>query len=75
MSATAKAKTPRALTDVRALAEALQACELETAKARARLTAAIILAGKAHLPREVAEAAGVSRQRVVQVIAKANGRG
>jgi hypothetical protein len=51
-----------ALDEIRLLARDLQACELEVAKARARLNTAVIRA--TDRPTEIAKAAGFSRQYV-----------
>lgn len=64
-----KRETP--LESVAALAAELREAEMVTARVRARFEHAVRRAHAAkHLQREIAEAAGLSRQRVVQLLAK-----
>ena len=60
--------TQKALAEVGRLAKELQACDLEAAKARQRLNAAILAAVKVAPQAEVARHAGVSKQRVGQLL-------
>lgn len=66
----AKRKEPPPLEAVSTLAAELREAELVTARARARFEHAVRRAYAAdHLQREIAVAAGISRQRVVQLLA------
>lgn len=62
-----------ALATVRRFAEDLSQAELEVAKARARLVTAISAAVRVATKTDVAAAAGVTRQRIQQLVRQANG--
>ena len=71
MSARAKPKPATdPLVPVAELAAELREAELVTARARARLEQAVRLASPAHTQLEIGVAAGLSRQRVSQILAR-----